>query len=232
MKKIAFLASAALALCACATPSAMNKNYDVTRVKRIGITAFTAPQNSITGAEDVFGRFLLENGFTIIERSRIEEILKENKLSAQGILSASTSKEMGNLLGVDALLVGEITDYLPQKTDIAYVETHNHYEAPVYEARTERGPDGSFNKVMRQAGMKVTNEKVSTPTVYTQYAQVGLAVRLVDVETGEIIWAASDSGEGESALDAVESSAEYLSKRLRKDWQSSIAAQAEAKTKK
>jgi hypothetical protein len=202
----------------------MNRNYDVSRIKRIGITSFKAPPNSVSGAEDVFSRFMLENGFSVIERSRIEEILKENKLSAQGVLSAGTGKDIGHLLGVDALLVGEITDYTPEKTDIAYVQTNNHYADPVYSNHMERGPDGSYRNVMRQSGEKITNEQVTTPTVYTEYAQIGLAVRLVDVETGEIIWAASDTGEGDSALDAVESSAEYLSKRLRKDWNAALAS--------
>jgi len=221
VRKLAFAAILPL-LAGCGGSSAINQSYDVARVKRIGIASFAAPRRAVKGVEDVFAKYLIENGFTVIERSRLDAVLQEHKLSAQGVLSADTAKMLGQVLGVDAVFIGEITNYVPQKQSVAYVDTHNRYEQPVYEVRQEQQPDGSYLSVSRRTGTTVTEETVRTPHVYTQYAQIGVAIRLVDVETGEIIWVGSSTYEGENPLSAAESAASFLAGRFRKDCQASI----------
>jgi TolB-like protein len=46
--------------------------------------------------------------FMVIERSRIEEILKEQSLSLSGTVDASTASKIGKILAVDAVIIGTI----------------------------------------------------------------------------------------------------------------------------
>jgi curli biogenesis system outer membrane secretion channel CsgG len=61
---------------------------------------------------DLLTNKLVENGqYTLIERSRIEEILFEQDLGQSGRIDASTAAEVGRLLGADAVIIGSITRF-------------------------------------------------------------------------------------------------------------------------
>lgn len=64
------------------------------------------------GVSDLLTNKLVENGqYTLIERSRIEEILFEQDLGQSGRIDASTAAEVGRLLGADAVIIGSITRF-------------------------------------------------------------------------------------------------------------------------
>jgi curli biogenesis system outer membrane secretion channel CsgG len=64
------------------------------------------------GVSDLLTNRLVESGqYTLIERSRIEEILFEQDLGASGRIDASTAAEVGRLLGADAVVIGSITRF-------------------------------------------------------------------------------------------------------------------------
>lgn len=55
---------------------------------------------------------LVKSGqFTVIERQRLDDILKEQNLSLSGQISPSTAVQAGKLLGVDYMLTGRITKF-------------------------------------------------------------------------------------------------------------------------
>ncbi len=47
--------------------------------------------------------------FTVVERKRIEEVLQEQGLGASGAVDATTAAKIGRILGVELILVGDIT---------------------------------------------------------------------------------------------------------------------------
>jgi hypothetical protein len=52
---------------------------------------------------------IVEDGtYSVIERSRIEEIMKEQNLSLSGVLDAGTASKIGKILAVDAVIIGTI----------------------------------------------------------------------------------------------------------------------------
>jgi curli biogenesis system outer membrane secretion channel CsgG len=60
----------------------------------------------------LFMNELVKSGqFTVIERQRLDEILKEQGLSLTGQISASSAVSAGKLLGVDYMLTGRITKF-------------------------------------------------------------------------------------------------------------------------
>ncbi len=49
------------------------------------------------------------NVFNLVERSRLDQVLKEQKLAVSGAIDESQAVEVGKLLGVDAIIVGSIS---------------------------------------------------------------------------------------------------------------------------
>lgn len=68
--------------------------------------------NAAQGMSDMLTNRLVQSGrFTVIERSRIAEILQEQNLGAAGRIDSSTAAEVGKLLGADAVIIGSVTRF-------------------------------------------------------------------------------------------------------------------------
>lgn len=66
-----------------------------------------------------FGRFMAEElitrlheteKFKVIERQMLNQVIKEQKLTLSGIVDPASAKQLGRVLGVDAIVSGSITD--------------------------------------------------------------------------------------------------------------------------
>lgn len=208
----------AAATSGCVTADAINRNYDLSRVRRIGVLAFDYGRHEPFGAEDIFAKHLLERGYQVVERARLEAILKEQRLNASGLLAPGTAKGLGRMLGVDALVLGQVTTFEPERKMVLMVDSHLSKSEPVFETKKEKQPDGSVVEVKTEIGKKVTHESKKMPLIVPVDAEVGLAVKLVDVESGEVVWVGSDTSQGVNGPLATESIAAYLVKRLAKKW--------------
>jgi curli biogenesis system outer membrane secretion channel CsgG len=63
-------------------------------------------------AADKFTTELVNSGkFSVIERNRLDDILKEHNLTAQGAVTPQTAVELGKLLGVELMVMGSITEF-------------------------------------------------------------------------------------------------------------------------
>ncbi len=64
------------------------------------------------GISNLLTNRLVQDGrYSVIERSRIAEILREQNFGQTGRVDASTAAEIGRILGVDAVLIGSITQF-------------------------------------------------------------------------------------------------------------------------
>jgi curli biogenesis system outer membrane secretion channel CsgG len=64
------------------------------------------------GVGDLVINKLVDNGtYRVIERGKIDQILQEQNLGESGRVDASTAAKIGKLLGVEAVLVGSITQF-------------------------------------------------------------------------------------------------------------------------
>jgi curli biogenesis system outer membrane secretion channel CsgG len=69
-----------------------------------------------SGVSDMLVTQLVESGrYTVIERSRIDAVLKEQNFGASGRVDASTAAQIGQILGVDVVIIGSITQFDLQK---------------------------------------------------------------------------------------------------------------------
>jgi len=64
------------------------------------------------GVSDILVNKLVEDGnFRVIERSKLEAILREQNLGASGKVDSSTAAQIGRLLGVDFMVIGSVTGF-------------------------------------------------------------------------------------------------------------------------
>ena len=49
---------------------------------------------------------------SIVERGQMSELLGEQKLQMTGVIDSSTAKEIGKILGADAVVTGSVSDYV------------------------------------------------------------------------------------------------------------------------
>jgi curli biogenesis system outer membrane secretion channel CsgG len=75
-------------------------------------SSFTEGDGPGQGISDLLTNRMVQNGtFSIIERSQITAVLREQNLGASGRIDASSAAEIGRILGVDAVVVGSITRF-------------------------------------------------------------------------------------------------------------------------
>lgn len=126
------------------------------------------------GISDLLVTTLVKNGtFSVIERKALNKILAEQNFSNSERANPASAARIGKLLGVDAIIVGSITQFGNETKNTAV-----------------KGTGGGFGGF----GIGGFAHKKSK-------AIVGLSARVVDVDTGEILAVAE--GRGESKRDST-----------------------------
>ena len=183
-------------------------------MKRIGVLPFNTPTPTFSGAENLFTKYLIKYGYTVVERAQLEQILEEHDLT-ENYLSPNVTRQIGKILGVDVLLIGEITSYLPEQKTMMYRVTKHTSSTPVYNTQVTKNKEGiKINQTY--GGQDFRQNREVMPTEYTIYAQVGVVAKMLDVNTAEVIWVGDDTQEGISGLDALDSSAKGIIKSFDK----------------
>lgn len=204
-------------LISCAPKTYISRTYNFNKMERIGILAFSSPDNSFNGAENLFAENLLRYGYIVVERASIEKVLGEHNLSVDSYLSPDITRKIGKVLGVSVLLLGEITSYLPEQKTLAYNISRTSSTEPVFRNEVVKTPEGGNMVRTQYVGQREQRSRNISPYEYTMYARVGVVAKMIDVNTAEIIWVGSDTTEGVSGLDAISSSAKGLIKSFNKE---------------
>jgi len=100
---------------------------------------------------------------------------------------------------VDALVLGSVTLYNEATWGVVKVPVDNETREPVMASRTTQvEKDGKMVSVQENyvADYNVTHERSVIPQTYRIEAEVGVVVKMVDTQTGEIVWVGSDTEEG------------------------------------
>jgi hypothetical protein len=217
----ALLAIVLAGFCGCSGgDSIIKKDYKWASVRRIGVIPSKNNPKALAGVEDIFARYLMRGGFSVVERSKIEYLLSDQKMTLDGVFTAAPDgKAPGEILGVDAVLIVQIMAFNPSKKNYIVVGRTDRTETPVYRKETTKKPDGTVSESLKQVGARVSYRDKSVSQLSGYSAQVSVTARLVDAWSGEIIWVGSREGDGSSVLSAVENSAGYLSGRLASDIQ-------------
>ncbi len=146
-------------------------NFDYATVQSGVAVIFGTNQDIGKGIADMLVDRLVRAGtYSVIERKAIDKIMAEQNFSNSDRADASTAAKIGRILGVDAIVIGSITQFGrdDKKTNVG---------------------GGALGGVTGRFGIGGVSRSRST-------AVVGITARLVDTSTAEIL--ASASGKGES----------------------------------
>jgi hypothetical protein len=193
---------AALGLGGCAPKAVgvVHDTYNFGKIKRVAMVGFSdypgaAGSGEITAS--AFEMHLLKMGYSVVERRQINKVLSEQALDLTGSIDQATLRKLGKLLGVQAIVLGSVTDFFNVRDRTIYINMPKQETRPVYgEVITIKQQPGHTVKTVQNivTGYEYSVKDRIVPTVETLPAYVGLSVRLVDVQTGQVVWAASASG--------------------------------------
>jgi hypothetical protein len=112
--------------------------------------------------------------FDIIEREKIETVMKEHSFNLSGAVDPSTAKRLGRMLGVDCLIFGQVTGYRVKEK-----RWQEHVKKKVWTGKYDYDDYG--NKI------KVYKEVMVPEDHLVKNALVAAEFKVVDVETGRIV---------------------------------------------
>jgi hypothetical protein len=207
----------------CAQNTVINKNYNFNDMKTIGIVKFCAPKQ-VKGIEDITYKQLMAKGFNVVDKKKMEAILLANKVDIKDYLNLKKINDGADVKKIDAILVGEISYFKPGKEMVRVVETEDVSIDPgtktVY---SNKNSDGSNSIRMDETSTTVSKEYSKTPVAYNSSTEIGLILKLIDVNTLDVIWVGTISENGSDNLDAQENAIKYLVKKLKKDVNSMLS---------
>jgi len=160
-------------------------------VHKIAIADFRGPE--LSGgqiASQVQSGLMQFDFFEIIEREKLVRILDEQKLGQSGIVNESTAKQVGQMLGVDALIFGEVTSYRVEPDETGTEKVSRQVGTGKYETVNEKNIFTGKTKKVRKEIMRTT--LVDQPYKIRR-GTVAVSFRVVDVETGKLLAVKSDS---------------------------------------
>ena len=175
------IAAVALTLVLPARAAAQSKprvavlSFEYEGVRSAAAAALKADQDIGAGVADLVIQELVAGGhFAMVERTRLDAVLKEQNFSNSDRADPTTAARIGRVLGVAAIVVGSVTQFAVQETT---------------------GGGGSLGRFTRGVlnGVERNNSK----------AVVAVQARLVDTSTGEIMTAATATGEATGASTSV-----------------------------
>ena len=145
-------------------------NIDYATVRSYVASIFGTDQDVGKGIADLLVEKLVQDGaYSVIERKSLDKIMTEQNFSNSDRADASSAARLGRILGVDAIVIGSITQFGrdDKSTGVA---------------------GGALSRVTGRfgiGGVKRTESK----------AVVGISARMVDTETAEVLATARGLGE-------------------------------------
>lgn len=98
-------------------------------IQRIAVTEFidsrddtSSYPNPAPELQEKIINGLVMKSINVIERQHLNKILEEQALGQTGMLDENTAVKVGNILGVDAVLVGKVVDYGKVITPVAKLD--------------------------------------------------------------------------------------------------------------
>jgi curli biogenesis system outer membrane secretion channel CsgG len=147
-------------------------NFDYATVRTYVNTLFGSDQDVGKGIADILvDRLVSDGAYSVIERKELDKIIGEQNFANSDRADASTAAKIGRVLGVDAIIIGSITQFGSddKKTDIA--------------------GGGVANRLSKFGIGGVSRSKAT--------AVVQITARMIDTTTAEIL--ASVQGHGEES---------------------------------
>ncbi|MBN2414725.1 tetratricopeptide repeat protein [bacterium] len=175
---------------------------DMPGVHTIAIVDFKGPEGSGSQIATMVQSKLMETGhFNIMEREKISALLSEQNLGMTGIVDPSTAAEIGAMLGVDAMIFGEVTAYKIEPDKQVSKKVKEKQFTGKYKTVTKKDKNGKQKTVKE----KIYEDVWVTKSYWVRQGNVDVNFRVVNVKTGALLAAHSDS----ESYDSQEGKSEY-----------------------
>jgi curli biogenesis system outer membrane secretion channel CsgG len=177
MQRISFAFATALLIAVPSFGQAPRKriailDFDYATVQSSVSAVFGTNQDVGKGIADLLvDRLVTDGHYSVIERKAIAKIMAEQNFSNSDRVDPTSAAKLGKLLGVDAIVIGSITQF----------------------GRDDQNRSASgtgFGGIANRYGLGGVGQ-------HKAKAVVGISARLVSVETGEILAVASGKGESQ-----------------------------------
>jgi curli biogenesis system outer membrane secretion channel CsgG len=142
-------------------------DFDYATVRSYVADIWGSDQDIGKGIADMLVTSMVRNGtYSVVERKQIDRILHEQNFQQSGRADASTAAQLGRLLGVDAIIIGSVTQF---------------------------GRDDK--KMGVGGGVRVGGIGLGGIGRRSAKAVVGIDARIIDIKTAEILGVATGFGE-------------------------------------
>jgi hypothetical protein len=223
MRFAAFLTVSCIVSAACAPKPvvAIKPGFDFTKLGAVALLDFSdAAGQSGSGVivSESLEPFLLKAGYDLIERAQVDKVLNEQSFSHTENVDPQTAESLGKVLGVKAVVLGTVTSITQATSNTVMQTVQNVNYQPVYQTVQYTAPDGSVRSrsELSQYDVVTTNDQI--PVTYTTPATLAFSARLVDAETGSVLWTGSVASDGDSLSEAATSGSQRLVAALKKAW--------------
>jgi len=163
-------------------------------VHRIAVMPFTVNGDDKALSESLMNQLLAaiaqEGYIEVVSRTEMEHVLSEQRFQTSGFADPATAKEVGMLLGVDAIVVGSASSISS--------DSERYQEQVVDYYRQIQKEKKVWNKEKGAYETKYYTERVPVYKqvwVVEQWSHASLEVKLVDIETGGVLYAGTGSGD-------------------------------------
>jgi curli biogenesis system outer membrane secretion channel CsgG len=147
-------------------------NFEYGTVRSSTQAIFGTDQDVGKGISDMLVQKLVQDGkYSVIERNALDKVLGEQNFSNSDRADATTAAKIGRILGVDAIIIGSITQF-------GRDDQHTNIGGGGY---------GGYGSRLGIGGIGTKKSK----------AVVGITARLVNTTTGEILAAVTGKGESQ-----------------------------------
>ncbi len=152
--------------------------YDIPPDKNLAVLDFVSysdhPQSGRAIASSLVAKLAPTEFYNLIERAQIENVIRELKFATTDYVDPSYAQEIGEIVGADYVIVGEVTAY-DIEDDVEYEQVTDQVMTGRYryDRRGVRIPE--FRTVVRTVEIRIRRGTVSA------------TFRLIDVPTGRVI---------------------------------------------
>ncbi len=159
-------------------------------IRKVAIVDFVGEDRSGSQIATLTQSLLMGTQFyEILERDKLQRVLEEQNLAMAGVVDDATAVEVGKLLGVDAMIFGEVTMY-----DVEDIQKEKMVKERVGTGRyrTVEKKDKKTGKI-KKVKEEIYKEVMVPKKYWVRKGDVAINFRVVAVETGILLAAHSDS---------------------------------------
>lgn len=121
--------------------------------------------------------------YQVLERARIQSVMKEHAFNLTGAVDPSTVRELGGLLGVDAIITGEILSYDVQTT-VRTEKVERKEGTGQYEEVEKTNP---FTKKKYKVKEEIKKTVLVDEDRFDKSGTVSVNYRMIDIASGQVV---------------------------------------------